>query len=188
MATRVPCEKCDKPMSEQAVVCPHCGARQAERDPLPEQREGDLVRGRYAKKPMTGLSKDEVSALIASDVRPAGEERGPRGLFAALVLPHRKTRGAWRAAEIALTVLGLPLVAGATLFVGTVRTVRRFHGARVGELTSLIVALGPGNFGLWVFLSLVGVEQPLPWLVAPSAAVVARALVRAAARRRTSTD
>ncbi len=99
----ITCQDCHKQMSPSAVVCPHCGIRQA--------------RGQQqvAEEPPLGkpggpvhVSAEEARALL--HVAGAGQtEARARGLMA-LVLPRERASGRGRAAEWALAVIGAPML------------------------------------------------------------------------------
>ncbi|HEX3481557.1 MAG TPA: hypothetical protein VHT91_41385 [Kofleriaceae bacterium] len=151
----IACDACGGKMNDGLAVCPHCGARRA----VTEQPK---------------LSGDEIRALLATD--PTARALEQRGLIHTLVLPHPATRGAARIAEIALTVLGLPLViSGAATLALTRRA--RLTAAPGGELPAALAMTvfgGAGLLGLPV--ALVGTSLAAIWL---------RALIRSrsAARR-----
>jgi DNA-directed RNA polymerase subunit RPC12/RpoP len=151
----IACDACGEKMHDGLAVCPHCGARRA-----------------LTERPK--LSGDEIRALLATDRTTRDGES--RGLIQTLVLPHPATRGAGRAAELALTVLGLPIVVSGAVAMALFRRGRLTADAG-GELPAALtmtVFCGPGLF--LVPASLVGASIAAIWL---------RALIRSriAARR-----
>ncbi len=97
-------------MSAAAVVCPFCGKRQVERDPCSPKPA--------AKKPGlqgVALSREEVSALLATDRARDGDDGDRPGMFASLFFPHPRASGARRLVEVVLIVASLPLIAGMLL-------------------------------------------------------------------------
>src|SRR5215468_4161777 len=112
----IACDACGGKMNDGLAVCPHCGARRA-----------------VTERPK--LSGDEIRALLATDR--SARDAEPRGLIQTLVLPHPATRGAARVAEVALTVLGLPLVISGALALALTRRARRTV-ASSGELPAAL--------------------------------------------------
>lgn len=117
MSERATCGECGRPKSPKAVVCPHCGARDATLDP----RDPDLVARKSAAsppgeapprdKPRLQLSPEEAGALL-------GGEAPRESPFATLFLPSPRLRGYWPLVDLVLIVLTLPLALGlfASLF------------------------------------------------------------------------
>jgi hypothetical protein len=154
-------------MSDVAVVCPHCNARRA-----------GTTTGLAGK----ALSPQEIRALILTDVMLA---RPPsQGLLPTLILPHPSTTGAARVAELALTIVSLPLVAvGAlTLAVARGRTRRNAEAAR-GELGPVLAMLGLGGFGFSTVLSLLGASLSTNLVVTgiSMVALIVRGVIRSRA-------
>ena len=157
-------------MSDVAVVCPHCNARRA---------------GATAGLAGKSLSPEEIYALIATDaaLAPAPSQ----GLLPTLILPHPQTTGAARTAELALTVVSLPLVAAGALSLAIVRSrTRRKYEAMRGELTPVLAMLSLGGFGLSGALSLLGVSfaTNLAITAGSMVALIARGVIRSRAGRR----
>lgn len=161
-----PCEKCGKPRSEQAAVCPHCGARRG--------GSGDLSKQE--------LSPNEVRAVAMM----MGLAHPPpsRGVLEAMVLPHPGTSGVARAVELGLTVLCSPLIAVGTIAVAirnrkTVRTVLN------GEATPVLAMVLFGSFSLDLVLSLLDASLTTRLIVGAGsiAGVCVRAVIRARAAR-----
>jgi DNA-directed RNA polymerase subunit RPC12/RpoP len=154
----IACDACGGKMNDGLAVCPHCGARRA-----------------LAGRPT--LSGDEIRALLATD--PTARDGEPRGLMQALILPHPATRGAARAAEIALTLVGLPIVLSSAVAIALTRRARRAVAAG-GELPAALtmtVFCGPGLF------------LAPGWLVGASiAAIWLRALIRSRSAGRRGVD
>jgi hypothetical protein len=121
------------------------------------------------------LTKDEVRTLLATDPASEAEDDG-RGFWSTLFLPHPKTRGGGRIAELALTVAALPLVVAGVVGIGLFTMRRRRYRAQLlasarGEAT---VALMMSTFGT---LTLFGFA-PVSLVLAGNVAVWARAAVR----------
>lgn len=144
----IACDACGGKMNDGLAVCPHCGARRA-------------VTGRPK------LSGDEIRALLATDR--SARDAEPRGLIQTLVLPHPATRGAARLAEIALTVLGLPLVISGAAAIALTRRARR-TAASGGELPAALAMTVFGGAGL--------LGLPAVLVGASIAAIWLRALIR----------
>src|SRR5689334_10602540 len=104
-------------MSEHAVVCPHCGTRQKDRDPIKDTRP--------KARPLTNLTKEEAAALLATQGADKLAVEGPRG-FVALILPHPASQGWVRLLEIACLLASAPvLVSGVSYYMISVRVMRR---------------------------------------------------------------
>jgi hypothetical protein len=92
-------------MSTAAVICPHCGARQAERDPRrPDEKD--------SQRALSGdIATDKARALLAMNAAVDGkrEMHSVADVIADVLRP--RTPGAWRLLEVALTVLAVPLLA-----------------------------------------------------------------------------
>lgn len=161
----VPCPACQKPMNAAAVVCPHCNARR-----------GDVATGLAGKS----LSPAELRALVVSATM---LERPPaQGLVSALVLPHPGTAGGARAAELALTLISLPLVAIGAL---TLAVTRRRREVAPGELAPVMAMLGVGGLGFASVLSLLGASLATNLVLSgvSVAALIVRGVIRARAAR-----
>lgn len=144
----IACDACGGKMNDGLAVCPHCGARRA-----------------VTERPK--LSGDEIRALLATDRSARGAE--PRGLIQTLVLPHPATRGAARVAEIALTLLGLPLVISGAVAIALTRRAR-LTAAPGGELPAALAMTVFGGAGL--------LGLPVALVGASIAAIWLRALIR----------
>jgi len=146
----IPCDACGGKMSSDLAVCPHCGARRARTE-------------------QPRLSQDEIRALLATDpVTRAAEAR--HGMLHTLMWPHPGTTGGARVVEIALTVLGLPLVLAGALSLALVRRARKLPPAG-GELSAALTMTVFGG------LALIG-QVPTVLVGASLAALWARALLR----------
>ena len=154
----IACDACGGKMNDGLAACPHCGARRA-----------------VTERPK--LSSDEIRALLATD--PTARALEQRGLIQTLVLPHPATRGAARIAEIALTVLGLPLVISGAAALALTRRARltAAAGGEVPAALAMTVFGGAGLLGLPV--ALVGGSLAAIWL---------RALIRIRTARGRSVD
>jgi DNA-directed RNA polymerase subunit RPC12/RpoP len=144
----IACDACGGKMNDGLAVCPHCGARRA-----------------VTERPK--LSGDEIRALLATD--PTARDAEPRGLIQTLVLPHPATRGAARLAEIALTLLGLPLVISGAAAIALTRRAR-LTAALGGELPAALAMTVFGGAGL--------LGLPAALVGASIAAIWLRALIR----------
>lgn len=114
----VACDSCGRPVNERATQCPHCGARRDTAGPLT-------------------LSGDEAKALLAMNDR-GSAPAGAVGAFAMLVLPHERTHGSARTAELVLTVLGSPVVLlGAPMVLLSGRMLRRSVHTTTSELSAV---------------------------------------------------
>jgi DNA-directed RNA polymerase subunit RPC12/RpoP len=154
----IACDACGGKMHDGLAVCPHCGARRA-----------------VTERPK--LSGDEIRALLATD--PTARDGESRGLIQTLVLPHPATRGAARAAEIALTLIGLPSVLSGAIAIALTRRAR-LTAAAGGELPAALtmtVFCGPDLF--LAPASLVGASIAAIWL---------RALIRSRSAARRGVD
>jgi hypothetical protein len=157
----IPCESCRQRMNDEAVVCPHCGAR----------RQSTGLAGK--------LSQDEIRALLATD--PALRGAPPAGLIHTYMLPHPETRGGARVAEAVLTLATLPMViVGLASFGIFVRKKPSPDAAPRGELGPVIAMTFMGGLGLWSALDMVGVAgvPMLAMLGGSLAALWARGAIR----------
>ncbi|HEX3762318.1 MAG TPA: hypothetical protein VHW23_26640 [Kofleriaceae bacterium] len=154
----IACGACGGKMNDGLAVCPHCGARRA-----------------LAERPK--LSGDEIRALLATDS--TTREAGSRGLLQTLILPHPATRGAARAAELVLTLVGLPLVVSAAIALALSRRARLTapSGGELPAALAMTVFGGAGLFG--VPAALVGASVAAVWL---------RALIRSRSAARRGVD
>lgn len=102
------CAECGKNMSATAVVCPHCGTRQPDRDPI--DTEAIAAKEARRKKPLE-LTAEETAALLESQglTSASYETRAPRGP-ASLLVPRAEASGWVRTMEWTLTILALPLI------------------------------------------------------------------------------
>lgn len=144
----IACDACGGKMNDGLAVCPHCGGRRA-----------------VTERPK--LSGDEIRALLATDRTTRDGER--RGLMQTMIVPHPATRGAARVAEIALTVLGLPLVLSGAATIALTRRAR-LTAAPGGELPAAMVMTVFGGAGL--------LGLPVALVGASIAAIWLRALIR----------
>ena len=115
-------------MSEVAVVCPHCGARQSDRDPIvaaqqqratsrddgvsvdPYRGEPTSTSPEPEKEPLE-LSADEARALleVKGIAGAAIEYERPAGPLV-LILPRAEAAGPTRTLEWMLTAIALPMI------------------------------------------------------------------------------
>lgn len=154
----IACDACGGKMNDGLAMCPHCGARRA-----------------LTERPK--LSSDEIRALLATDRTARDGE--PRGLVQTLVLPHPATRGTARLAELALTLLGLPLVISGAVSIALTRRAR-LTAASGGDLSAaLAMTVFGGGSLLWLPAPLVGASIAAVWL---------RALIRIRSAARLGVD
>jgi DNA-directed RNA polymerase subunit RPC12/RpoP len=154
----IACDACGGKMNDGLAVCPHCGARRA-----------------LTERPK--MSGEEIRALLATDR--SARDAEPRGLIQTLVLPHPATQGAARVAEIALTVIGLPLVISGAIAIALKRRTR-LTVASGGELPAALVMTVFGGAGLiGLPAALVGTSIAAIWL---------RALIRSRSAARRGVD
>lgn len=118
----VPCEDCDEMMSGKAVVCPHCGHRQSDRDPIQRSAaEASQADGPFRaasqpdggeaapeKRPPMKISPEEAKALFATTGADVGASSG--GGIAALLLPRPDASPFARSLEWTLTLISLPML------------------------------------------------------------------------------
>jgi DNA-directed RNA polymerase subunit RPC12/RpoP len=154
----IACDACGGKMNDGLAVCPHCGGRRA-----------------LTERPK--LSGDEIRALLATDR--SSRDREPRGLVPTLVLPHPATRGVARLAEIALTLVGLPIVVSGALAIALTRRAR-LAASSGGELAAALTMTVFGGSGLFLV--------PTPVVGASIAAVWLRAVIRIRSGARREVD
>lgn len=130
------CSKCGKPMSAQAVVCPHCGARQADRDPIVRDAAPK-------KKALTKLTPEETAALLAvhGADRP---EVDPHGGVVAVFLPHPAAPSWMRFVQGALTIAALPAIVSAAPLLMFTRQMRRMLRDTSGVWMHVLLAASGG--------------------------------------------
>ncbi len=161
-------------MSAKAVVCPHCGRRQSDRDPVPQAREAGPFRsaqkstGGQSSGPQAGddegageapparpkleLSPEETRALFATQGVAAADDR-PRGLASVLV-PRPDASPLARGLEGILTVVALPmLVAGLVPLMLSPRTRAVIHESEA--IVSAAAAIA-GGLAIWSLGPLMG--------------------------------
>jgi len=145
-------------MNDAVAVCPHCGKR----------RPGAAAGIGDAK-----LSADEIGALLAVD---APGPESPQGLFQTLLLPHPRTYGIARIAEVVLTIGCLPMI-----IVGAITLVFGRRRDMPGEIMPVVVMSGVGGVGLGSILALV---MDVPTALAIVGAEIAGLIVRGVIRSR----
>jgi hypothetical protein len=152
------CESCGNRVNAQAMVCPHCGARQT-----------NVARPK--------LNKDEVRALIATGDAVADESG--QGITATLLFPHPETTGTARTLEIILTIVCAPLVIVgiASMMLGR-RSLRRAFAAARGELMSVVAMTAFGGFSFWAIIGALHVPAALELTIASIALLWVRAYIR----------
>jgi len=156
-------------MNDVALVCPHCNARRA-----------GVAPGLAGK----ALSPQEIRAIVLSNamLAPAPSQ----GLIPALILPHASTTGGARIAELALTIISLPLVAaGVASLALSRRKTRKTYDATQGEFGPVMAMLGLGGLGLTTVLSLAGASLTSNLAITGVCvvALIARAVIRSLAAR-----
>ena len=130
----ISCPACKQKMSSEAAVCPHCGARQT---------------GAPSALADVKLSPDEIRALIAVDTATRTSATPQRTSIAAVVLPHARTSGGARVAELALTLVCLPLLLSGLvpLALGRYALRRRAEDLSSEAAVTLMIAVS-GGLGL----------------------------------------
>lgn len=163
------------------MVCPHCGARDRDRDPIERPKRApyrDAEEPRddapAAKKEKMKISPEEAAALFATTATPAT----PLGPVALLVPRHGASPFA-RSLECLLTLVALPM-----LLLGLAPLVmRRRHRAAVrhgGEVGLSVAALGIGGLTFYALLHSAGWSQTGIWSVIglSGGAIIARLVIR----------
>jgi hypothetical protein len=133
------------------------------------------------------FSRDEVRALLATAPARPSATNAPPGVFGGLVLPHPQTRGGARAAEIALTAIGMPIIAAGFLSLAILpRMYRRFTASRPSELQKVGMVTFTGGPLTWFALTMAGATTATAVALAGSSAfaLVVRHFVRDAAEHR----
>ena len=169
------CSKCNRAMSARAVVCPHCGARQPDRDPVVPALRAErpapparTARDAPARPNLAGIemSREEVAALLAIDdaARPRptdGEQK--QSAFAMLLLPSDATRGTARWIELLCTLVALPQIVsvGLVLIVPGRYLHRRAIKVRAGDIQVALLASVMGSLGA------IGLAQTVGWPLLP---------------------
>ncbi len=162
-------------MSPRAVVCPHCGARQADRDP---------IEAKAPKKPLRDLTKEETAALLLVHGVDRSSVGGHEGV-AAIFLPHPASTDLSRWIQILLTVVAVPaIVSGAPMLLFTRRS-RAMLRDSSGVWAHVLLALSGGS-GLYFSLvfSPVGAVTNAVLTGASSGALVVRGIMLAFLDRR----
>lgn len=179
------CGACRKMMSSVAAVCPHCGARQPGRGAAVKPRDSSAATTERSKPVLTGLTPDEVKALLAVESVRRGdgavEAPPPSGTLSDLLLPRYGTRSGYREVEIALTIAALPLLTAAFAMLPFFRRRRFDHPGVVvvgavltgGSVMHALLTLAMGWSNVHA-LALIG---------ASCAALAARGLIRRFGRR-----
>ncbi len=173
LAIRVPvaCASCSKPKSETAVVCPHCGAIDANLDPRqhgPAERKGRVL---------TELSAAEAVALV-------GGVKADPPAWRAFLLPAITLRGPAVLLDVVLIVLTLPLLLGAFLTLAR----RRLGWGRTLSLGAsyvegVLVALVAGGVILAVAAQAGFFAQAAPLVAVSLAALLGRVALRSWSKR-----
>jgi len=154
------CESCFGKVNEQAVVCPHCGAKRT-----------NVVPSKF--------SKEEVRALLTTDAHVV--DASGNTLAASLLFPHPHAAGGARAIEIVLTIACAPLVLVGTAIMILSRMRRRTRTlikATRGEAMSAVVMTLFGATTLWTILDLAHVGAAGTLTLASIACLWIRAYVR----------
>ncbi len=192
MSEPVLCESCGRPMSAAAARCPHCGVVQSRAAATVGKPRATAAAGagEGARPVLKDVTLEEARALLA--ISEAREGRGDShddepGLFAALLLPHPRSAGLAWGAEVALTVVALPLIVASMLGAFFAwRSLRHADRTMERGLVPRLVALASG-VGLMSSLSFVtDLSSEAVWgLVGVCcAALLARAGIRAFVRGR----
>ncbi|MDQ3034205.1 MAG: hypothetical protein M3Y87_17485 [Myxococcota bacterium] len=174
-------------MSSVSVRCPHCAAFQA-RSPVKPAAATRSDPPRAMK-----VSSEEARAMLSVSAVRAGDdveaEADEPGVFAGMVLPHPRSSGGTRVAEIVLTVIAAPLVALSLVALASLYLrVLRFGGLRARPAGFRIFGGIAGAFALGCFLFAADLSTTVvaAVLAIEVAALLARAAVRSVAKRRRS--
>jgi len=164
------CSTCGKPKSQTAVVCPHCGAIDANLDP--REQGPKLPPGRR----LHDLSKAEAAALVGG----VGTSRaGWREFF----LPAAALRGPLVVLDVVLLVLALPLLLGVGLSLMRRRPGTQLDTPRstyvehviLGVLAAVVILVLAGQADLF--------DEAAPAVAVSVAALLARVGLRAWGQR-----
>ncbi|UJR87070.1 hypothetical protein [Sandaracinus amylolyticus] len=188
-------------MSPTAVRCPHCGAFQAAKKkdapaapPVAKKNEAYREPARPAepakpRTPIRDVTSDEARALVTvAAVKDGFDVEGPDdepGIVEGLVLPHPRTEGVGRWADIALTVVALPLVLASALALALLSLrAARFGGVRGRPVWFRILGVCVGTGLLLSLVSRWTVEPTLLLAILGSqlGALVVRGALRSAAK------
>jgi hypothetical protein len=145
-------------MSERAVVCPHCGTRNKERDPVKDVEP---------RKVLTNLTREETAALLSAHGADRLALDPPRGV-AALFMPHPDAEGVVYAIDVACTLIGLPaLFCAAPTLIWRLVSGRSTDRKRLREGSPLyhhlLTAISGGGM-LYFMLSVSGVSTTWCWI------------------------
>lgn len=160
MEVPIPCLACRKNMSATALVCPHCGARQADRAWMepPEPPAPAPARDTTPEEAAEAIDAVESVAVLQIQIQSADVldlEDEPRGPLA-LVLPRPGARGRARALEWTLAVLAAPFLFAALAL--AVARMRLFGYALMSasETALTLVVGGLGALGIGLVAALAG--------------------------------
>ncbi|WP_053236523.1 hypothetical protein [Sandaracinus amylolyticus] len=193
------CDSCGRPMSATAVRCPHCGAFQAAKKkdaPAPAAKKSETYREAARppepakpRPPIRDVTSDEARAVAkVAAVKDGIDVEGPEdepGIVEGLFLPHPRTHGVGRWADIALTVLALPLVMASALALAFLSLrAARFGGMRGRPASFRILGVCTGAGLLLSLVSRWTVDTTLLFAIvgAQLAALVVRGALRSAAK------
>ena len=178
-------------MSAVAARCPHCGTVQSRAAAVVSAASSRSARAPDAAPPvLKEVSTAEARAILAIAAARDGridESDDEPGLFAALLLPHPRSAGLARGAEIVLTVIAAPLIACSMIGAFFAwRAVRHADRAMERGLTVRVVALFSGTGILSSVNLFTDVSDEFVWgLIAVCwVSLLARAGVRAFVRGR----
>lgn len=182
-------------MSAVAARCPHCGARQA-RAPAPVHPPATAAAPSERPRPvLRDVTPEEARAILAAHTAMRGPDAAledPPGIFAALLLPSAYASAGARLAEVALTLVALPLLACSMLGAALAwRTLRRMQSrAGAGAAGARLAALASGSMVLWWLAGLARFGEGARWILLGVSwgALLVRGVVRARARSATRPD
>jgi hypothetical protein len=151
-------------MNAVAVICPHCNARRA----------GASV-GAKGKQ----LSPEEIRALLISEELVRSRDASPAGTFGALIRPTRPAASPVGALEVALSVIGLPLLVVGAAVIAFRMARRRGSKPPPGELGSVLTMILSGGAVLDGLMWLLGIHGSYTVIAISGLALIVRGIVRA---------
>jgi len=155
-------------MNAAVAVCPHCGKRRPD-------AATDLADAK--------LSPAEINAMLAFDS--AGDAAPSRGLLQALLIPHDRTQGIARVAELVLTAVCLPMILAGVLMLAFDRRrarTREAQDAMAGEAGPVVAMIVAGTITLATILTfLVSTTTTVAVIGIEIAGLIVRAVIRSRA-------
>lgn len=152
-------------MNEAVAVCPHCGKRRPD-------AATDLAEAK--------LSPDEINAMLAFDG--LGDNAPTQGVMQTVLIPHDRTQGLARIAELALTVMCLPMILSGVIILAFERRRARIREAQdtmTGEAGPVVAMIVAGTITLASILTfLVSTTTTITVIGVEIAGLIARAAIR----------